>query len=90
MLAPDISYSTTQTNSATYYFMRQVSGGKQNNHHYQKAKIGASGAWPSRTAVLLCLGRFKQTQRTDNLRLLYPQLFVDLAEAIVCTQVDDQ
>lgn len=36
------------------------------------------------------IGRFKQAQRTDNLRLLYLQVFVDLAEAIVSTQVDDQ
>src|SRR5712691_12587060 len=36
------------------------------------------------------IGRFKQAQRTDNLRLLRFQLFVDLAEAIVGTQVDDQ
>src|SRR5260221_14139058 len=35
-------------------------------------------------------GRFKPAQRTDNLRLLRLQLFVDLAEMIVCTQVDDQ
>src|SRR5436853_7639501 len=36
------------------------------------------------------ISRFKQAQRTDNLRLLRLQLFVDLAEAIVGTQVDDQ
>ncbi len=36
------------------------------------------------------IGRFKQAQRTDNLRLLRLQLFVDLAEAIIGTQVDDQ
>src|SRR6266702_2189115 len=36
------------------------------------------------------IGRFKQAQRADNLRFLRLQLFVDLAEAIVGTQVDDQ
>src|SRR5258708_16522781 len=36
------------------------------------------------------IGRFKQAQRTDNLWLLHLQLFVDLAEAIVGAQVDDQ
>src|SRR6266516_1594664 len=35
-------------------------------------------------------GRFKQTQRTDNLRLLDLLVFVDLAKAVVGPQVDDQ
>ena len=36
------------------------------------------------------IGRVKQAQRTDDLRLLHLSLVVDLAEPIIGMQVDDQ